>query len=382
VSIQAAEITPARVGQRSIGPGRMAALLSVGTAVPEMSCSQQDFAAIMAEILNLKGAALERWSKIIAGSGIELRHGVMRPEEVFGLTTARRMQLYEQFAPQLAHRAATQAITAARIDPADVTDLIVVSCTGFSAPGVDAALVESLGLRRTVRRSVIGFMGCFGAIIGLRAAAGACAAGAAAGESSLALVVCVELCSLHIRADRDVQNQVASALFGDGAAAAVLKGMRTSRSRAPAVGRAGIDRTPPLGCVTTGASLLLPKGHDWMSWRITDAGFAMTLAREVPAALRSHLRDFLNQSGDVRPRTCIVHPGGPGILDAVNDALELGNANGLEHSRTILRRFGNMSSATVLFVLEEAVKCRSPLPMTILAFGPGLTIESLHLLSL
>lgn len=359
-----------------------AVLLSLGTAVPDMSCSQEEFARIMASALDLKGAALERWRRIIAGSGIQQRHGVMRPEQVIGLSTQQRMIVYEREAGGLAHRAARRALNEARIDPQLITDLIVVSCTGFSAPGVDVALVQSLGLRPTVRRLMAGFMGCFGAISGLRAAAGACAARHGDDQSPIALMVCVELCSLHVRADRDVQNLVASALFGDGAAAAIVAPLGRRRPDVIDLSNASANGSSVLGLLTTGGNLLLPEGREWMTWRITDAGFAMTLAREVPAALREHLRDFVNRRGSQppRPATFIVHPGGPGILEAANDALDLDGGQGLQHSRAMLRRFGNMSSATVLFVLDEALRHHAPLPATLLAFGPGLTIESLDVL--
>lgn len=356
-----------------------AALVALGTATPELTCTQDEFAAIIESELNLQGMALQRWRRIIAGTGIDIRQGVARPEHVLHLSTAERMRLYEQSAPALAHQAARQALTRARVRPEDVTDLILVSCTGFSAPGVDAALIESLALPTTVRRTIVGFMGCFGAMPGLRAAVGACAIASPDGRRPVALVVCVELCSLHMRADDNVQNLVASALFADGAAAAVVIGTETQHGRSMDEGESA-PVFDALGALTIGANLLVPEGRGWMTWRITDAGFVMTLAREVPAALRERLPGFVNQSALRAPRTYIVHPGGPGILDAVDEALHLGGESGLEHSRQILRQFGNMSSATVLFVLDEALRHHAPLPATLLSFGPGLTIECLQLL--
>ncbi|MHC5002128.1 MAG: type III polyketide synthase, partial [Planctomycetota bacterium] len=202
------------------------------------------------------------------------------------------------------------------------------------------------------------------AVIGLRTAAGACLAT----PGATALVVCLELCSLHLRDDRDVQNQVASALFADGAAAAVVS--------APDGGGDG----PSLGRVHPGRSLLLPDGQPWMSWRVTDHGFRKTLAREDPGALRGAVRDFVEGDDlDSAAPTLVVHPGGPEILDAVDDALDLRGGRGLAASRAVLRRYGNMSSATLLFVLDEALRAGEPLPMVLLAFGPGLAIESVRL---
>ncbi len=326
----------------------------------------------MADIWNLRGAALERWRRIVRGSEIDFRHAVAPPRDVVHLSTQQRMQAYERLAPPLAAEAAAQAIERSGINPQRITDLIVVSCTGFSAPGVDAALIQRLGLRRNVRRLIIGFMGCFGGISGLRAAAAACAAD----PDAIALVVCIELCSLHMRASADIENQVASALFADGAAAAVV-----ASAAAPANEQclAPSGAVVPLGAITAARSLLLPDGADWMSWRITDAGFAMTLSRRVPGAIESSVRSFVAPEGESAPRSLIVHPGGPGVLDAVESALGPLEAPGLEPSRQTLRRFGNMSSGTVLFALDEALRRGAPLPATLLAFGPGLTFERITL---
>lgn len=352
----------------SIDPPGLPHLLGLGTAVPELSRPQREVEHMMADLWNLKGSALERWRRIIAGSGIRTRHGVMRMEDVVHLTTAQRMAAYEQLAPDLAAAAARRALSNSGVQAREITDLIVVSCTGFAAPGVDVALVEKLGLERTVRRTMIGFMGCFGAISGLRTGVGACAAN----PGAIALVVCIELCSLHMRADRSVQNQVAAALFADGAAAAVVGSGHLNE---------GLDFShTSIGQLTSGASLLMPEGKQWMSWRITDTGFAMTLTRDVPQALRNRLAEFVAGASAQRPGCFVIHPGGPGILDAADAALALSGGCGLDASWAVLGRFGNMSSATVLFVLQEAMNRDYRRPAMLLAFGPGLTIESLQLL--
>jgi predicted naringenin-chalcone synthase len=344
-----------------------ALLLGVGTAVPDVCWTQQESAQRFAQIWNLQDAALGRWQRIVAGSGISKRHGVMSPDEVVPLTTAQRMNAYERYAPPLAERAACRALQAAGIEPRRITDLVIVSCTGFSAPGLDVALIERLNLKPTTRRTTIGFMGCFGGINGLRIASALCTAD----ENAVVLLVCAELCSLHMRRESDVQNQVASALFADGAAAAVLGNERRAGDAA--------ENGEHLARIGQSASLLLPEGREWMTWRITDAGFAMTLTRDVPVALRNSVAQFVRDLGAPPNATFIVHPGGPGVLDAVDDALQLGDGLGLECSRRILRDFGNMSSGTVLFVLQEALQCAHALPAVLLAFGPGLTIEGLLL---
>ncbi len=301
------------------------------------------------------------------GSKIDRRHSVLPVEAVMGLSTKQRMEAYEHHAPPLAEDAVRCALANADIDAQDVTDLIIVSCTGFSAPGLDITLIHRLGMRLTVKRTIIGFMGCFGAIIGLRSAVSACLAD----PDAVVVVVCLELCSLHVRRDFSAQNQVASALFADGAAVAIVVGERMAIERESAVG---------IGRLTIGHSRLIPEGRDWMTWRITDEGFAMTLTRQVPVILRKRIASYVAGVAPQRPNCYIVHPGGPGILDAVDSGLSLQGRSGLDSARTVLRRFGNMSSCTVLFVLKQALADGYQLPGLMLAFGPGLSIESLAIL--
>ena len=345
-----------------VEPAPWPCLAGLGTACPRLRLEQAVVSRQLAKLWGLSGARLARWHRIVAGTGIDYRHGVLPLEQVMGLSTAQRMDLYERHAPPLARTAAREALERACVDPADVTDLVVVSCTGFSAPGLDVDLIESLGLRPTVRRTMIGFMGCFGAIVGLRNAA----ATAGADPAAVVLVLSVELCSLHVRADRSTQNQVASALFADGAAAAVVTGRRDSKAPGPRLAR-----------LSRGHTRLIPEGRDWMTWRITDQGFAMTLAREVAAALRETVAEVVLEGAVTPPRSFVVHPGGPAILDAIDSGLGLDGGRGLEVSRRILRDYGNMSSATILFVLAEALRTGHRPPAMLLAFGPGLTIETL-----
>lgn len=347
-------------------PSTRPSLLGLGTANPTLRWSQEDLATEMAAIWGLRGEALERWRRIVAGSEIDQRCGVLPVRDVVGMSTAQRMAAYEAHAPALAAEAARRALERSNVPPERVTDVLVVTCTGFAAPGVDVELIRRLGLRADVRRTIIGFMGCFGAMTGLRTAAGA----TSADPAGVALLVCVELCSLHMRADRDVQNQVAAALFADGAAAAVVAG-REAR---------GLGEGAVIARVGPSHSRLIERGRDWMSWRITDDGFAMTLTREVPAALRRCIGQFVTSTVPPQPRTLVVHPGGPGILDAVGAGLALDGRDDLDAARAVLRRSGNMSSATVLYVLEEALRRGGELPALLMAFGPGLSVEGQVLL--
>ncbi|MHC4948968.1 MAG: type III polyketide synthase [Planctomycetota bacterium] len=342
--------------------GRRPRLLGLGRALPALRLDPAAVERTLADAWGLEGARRRRWARMVAGTGIERRFGVAPPARILDLTTAGRMALYERAAPPLAAEAAANALRAAGVTAADVTDVVVVSCTGFSAPGLDAALVPRLGLAPTVRRTVVGFMGCFGGITGLRTAAGLCSAD----PRGVALVVCVELCSLHARRCAGADNQVASALFADGAAAAVVAGP-------DAGGPAGLARIGP------GHTRLLPEGRDWMTWRITDAGFAMTLAPRIPALLEERVRGFVDVVGAGPRAACVVHPGGPAIVDAVERGLGSPGPVAFEAARRVLRRHGNMSSATILFVLDEALRDGVRPPLVLLAFGPGLTLEALPL---
>ena len=358
------QIHPTRSGRATTAE---ALLVGLGLATPKPCFSQAQIAQRLADMWGLTGQAAERWQRIVDGSKIDQRHSVMPVEEVVGLSTKQRMESYEHHAPPLAEDAVRCALTNAGINAQDVTDLIIVSCTGFSAPGLDIALIHRLGMSLTVKRTIIGFMGCFGAINGLRSAVRTCVAD----PDAVVVVVCVELCSLHVRRDPSAQNQVASALFADGAAVAIVVGER----RAIEHGRVGIGR------LTIGHSRLIPEGRDWMTWRITDEGFAMTLTRQVPVILRQRIASYVASVAPQRPNCYVVHPGGAGILDAVDSGLDLQGRSGLDSARTVLRRFGNMSSCTVLFVLDQVLGDSYQLPGLMLAFGPGLSIESLALLS-
>ena len=362
-------VTP--LGTREVEPA-WPRLAGLGTATPALALAASDTHDRLARLWGLSGRELDRWRRIVDGTGIEMRYGVLAPEEIVGLSTEARMKAYERLAPGLAERAARTALDDAAVGADRVTDLVVVSCTGFSAPGVDVALVRQLGLAPTVRRTIIGFMGCFGAVVGLRSAVGACAAD----SRSVCLVVCVELCTLHLRADRSPDNMVASALFGDGAAAAVVVGNEVELSRAAAGGAAAVGR------LTNGFGRLIPEGRDWMTWRVTDAGFAMTLDRCVPAALKSAVAAIAEEAAESAgtvPDCYVVHPGGPGILDAVNEGLALAGGFGIEAARAILRRYGNMSSSAILFVLSETLRHGYRPPALLLAFGPGLAVETVTL---
>jgi predicted naringenin-chalcone synthase len=357
-------------------------LAGTGTAVPSLSISQADAARVWATYAGVEGKRARTLSALYRRSGIAKRHSVLlehpgdssvpRPsffepvrfEGDLGPTTRDRMDRFEADAPPLAKRAAEAAIRAAGVGPGDLTHLVTVSCTGFFAPGLDTTLVGLLGLPETIERTHVGFMGCHGALNGLRVASSF----VGAHPSARVLVASVELCTLHMSYHWEPDTLVANSLFGDGSGAVV--GLSSS-----GLGGNGCWRLASSG------TCRLPESEDAMSWRIGDHGFRMTLAPTVPDIIEAHLGAWLSgwldaqglSTGDVA--TWAVHPGGPRILRAVEDALDL-PPEAHSVSREVLSEFGNMSSATILFILDRVRRADAPRPCVALAFGPGLVAEA------
>lgn len=285
----------------------------------------------------------------------------------FGPTTGARMLRYEANALKLAEQASRQALEDSAIDADGVTHLITVSCSGFQSPGFDLGLVEQLGLRRDLVRTHIGFMGCHGAFNALRSAA----AFLAQNPSATILICCVELCSIHQQYTGDADQIVANALFSDGAASIVC------RSAAPETAAWQL---------LSQASYVVPGTSECMGWRIGDHGFQMSLSPRVPEViqqqLRPHIVAWLRRCGTSLEEigAWAVHPGGPRILLACSQALDL-ERSALDASRAVLADYGNMSSPTILFILKSMAKEGVRGPCVALAFGPGLTIEAGLLMS-
>ncbi len=280
-----------------------------------------------------------------------------------GPTTATRMRRYVAEAPALAAQAAEAALAQARVAPSAIRHLVTVSCTGFGAPGFDLALIERLGLDRGVSRTHVGFMGCHGALNGLRVARGL----AVTEPGALVLVAAVELCSLHHHYGWHPERLVANALFADGAAAVV--------------GLCEAARDPADWQLRTSGSRIVADTSDLMSWQIGDHGFEMTLSAKVPAVIEAELRpwmeEWLARAGTSLAEigSWAVHPGGPRILTSVQTTLGL-PPDALAPSREILASHGNMSSPTVLFILDRLRQSNAPRPCVALGFGPGLAIEA------
>ena len=278
-----------------------------------------------------------------------------------GPRTGSRSERYAVEAPTLAIQAAGAAILDSGLSAKQITHVITVSCTGFGSPGIDISLIDELGLPGTTQRVQVGFMGCHAAINGLRVAQGLLAANPTANI----LMCCVELCSLHYQYGFDPDRIVSGALFADGAAAVIL-----SKD----------DSTTELGEVVATGSCLVPNSREAMTWKIGDHGFEMTLSAQVPSLIESELRDYLqgwlhDQGESIESiEGWAVHPGGVRILSATETALGM-EQDSLTVSRGVLNDHGNMSSATMLFILERFARQSQPKPWLMLGFGPGLEIE-------
>jgi prepilin-type processing-associated H-X9-DG protein len=238
-----------------------------------------------------------------------------------------------------------------------------VSCTGFRAPGVDVGLIKGLGLKPTTVRTNVGFMGCHGAINGLRTAS----AYVGADVHAKVLLCCVELSSVHHYYGWNPKKMVGNALFADGSAAVVgtpANGPSDDAWRVMATG-----------------SCLFPDSEYAMSWDVGDHGFDMMLSTRVPNLIQQNLRPWLTQWLGENGLTIrevgswAVHPGGPRVLTSVEEAIGLPTGS-CEISRRILAGHGNMSSPTVLFILNELRKANAPRPCVALGFGPGLVAEA------
>ena len=336
-----------------------ATVAAVASALPEQSGSQQELWDERYRHHYGDDAAVRRvWLRC----GVERRHGVVDPiaEGVAEWGTGRRMERFVAEALPLGRRALESAIARAGATPADVDLLMVVSCTGYATPGLDILLARDLGMRADVQRLHVGHMGCYAAIPGLAAVADAASA-----RDRLAVMLCVELTTLHIqRAERKLEQIVAHALFGDGAAAAVVR-----------PSGAGLEVVDVAAHTDTSTAEL-------MTWDVTDYGFRMGLSPKVPSAVREHVAPvvdrLLERNGLTRGGVAawVVHPGGPAIVDAAGEALGL-EERALEPSRATLREVGNCSSATVLLVLERLIadgNVPAGSHVVALAFGPGLTL--------
>ena len=354
-------------------------ILGIGTAQPTHLIEQADAAEFAVSINGVSAEHARTLQVLYRRSGVERRGSVLLkcaagPEErqsfFFppedeadrGPSTADRMAQYAAEAPALALTAVRGALAEAAIPLESIKHLVTASCTGFAAPGFDIVLMNELPLSPDVSRTHVGFMGCHAAINALRVAS----AMVAKDPGSRVLVCAAELCSLHFQYGHEPDSMVSNALFADGAAAAVLG--------------AGTPSPDDWSLVKTG-SHLFADSLSAMSWHIGDRGFEMRLSNRVPELIAADLKPWVEswlaaeglELDDVA--SWAIHPGGPRIVSAVMSALEL-PAGADAVSRQTLSECGNMSSPTLLFILDELRRRHAPRPCVALGFGPGLVVET------
>jgi alkylresorcinol/alkylpyrone synthase len=342
-----------------------AVMAGIGVAHPPVTSQEEIWEGFFSE--HYRGVARGLAKRVFANSGVRTRHGVVNPilEDPSRWSTSQRMQRYLVEALPLGKDAVSAALGQAGLAGGEVGMLVVCSCTGYVTPGLDILLARDLGLPPDARRVFVGHMGCYAAVPGLGVAADYVAL-----NGRPAVLLCVELSSLHVQPPTvDPQQVVAHALFSDAAAAVVL---------VP-------DRAGP--AVAEVASLTDTTTADHMTWHVTDLGFRMGLSPHVPDVLSRHVGPLItgllarHDLGLADVESWAVHPGGPRILDVVQDQLGL-DAAAMRPSRETLAEHGNCSSPTVLLVLDRLVRTRTeedgPMvadgPLVAMAFGPGLTL--------
>ena len=351
---------------------------SVATAVPETHYPQALTKDLILEHFSLGRLEQRLLKRIYHHSGINKRHSVITDwlagdeggaffdpvsNTLHTPSTKVRNDLYIEHSKALFHQAACRVLAQSNTPASAVTHVITASCTGFFAPGPDYFLVRSLGLNVSTNRYHLGFMGCFAAFPALRMAQSICQAD----PSANVLVVCAELCTLHLKYTTEMDDMIATSVFADGAAAALVS---SEAGETPALAIDALETT------------LAPDSEADMAWTIGDHGFDIVLSTYVPEVIRANIQNVLSplfaRYGIYQEDIAhwAVHPGGRAILDKLEHALSLEDDH-LAPSRQVLHDYGNMSSPTVLFVLAETLK-RAHVGARVLglAFGPGLTVES------
>lgn len=354
-------------------------ILALETAVPAYAIDQNTFALNLAQALDLDQSSRNLMLKIFQNSRIKTRYSAIPdyqhpdlkgdlysgfPQQIPDMLA--RNELYKKEAPELALQACRKALSSWG-KASEITHVIAVSCTGMMAPGIEFILIEKLGLSSKCMRFGINFMGCFGAFRAIAVGS----ALASQNPNHRILIVCTELCSLHMQTKNDINTFVGNALFSDGAASIIIgAGLRAFEK--------------PLWEIHQQSAFAIPNSLQNMTWEIGNHGFLMHLSEKVPASIKKYIFQFIQEL--IGPERILddyawaVHPGGKAILNAVANVCNLNSSKDLSLSWEVLEKFGNMSSATFLFVLDMMRKNEKSKEWSIgLGFGPGLSLEGVLL---
>ena len=361
-------------------------IISIGLANPEHQIDQQKVFEFMGKAHGFQGTELGRLKALYRATGIKKRYSVIPDYSSTDISqwefypqneqlspfpsTKRRLEAYRGEAAILSQKAVQAALEQTRLQPKDFTHLITISCTGMYAPGLDIDLVHGLGLKTSVERTCVNFMGCYAAFTGIKLGDQICKAN----PEAKVLIVATELCTIHFQKESDEDNLVANAIFGDGSAAVIMSSTKEDSLNSVVL--------QPNGFLNE----LYPEGSTEMAWNIGDYGFEMRLSTYVPALVEKGIAELVDRlkekSGDENISHFAFHPGGKRILEVIESELGLDRTSDWA-GRKVLENYGNMSSPTVLFVLktlwETLTEGNQNEQILSLAFGPGLTMESMLL---
>jgi len=353
-------------------------IISIATAVPQFCHRQSNILQFMQNAYGLDDTEKRKLSFLYSQSAIETRYSVLEdfslPKDEWRFLTQldnafptleKRLELYKKEALPLSIKAIQKCIEG-NISAKEITHLITVSCTGMSAPGLDLEIMEEMDLPKNIFRTSVNFMGCYAAIHALKMADMICNAD----DDAQVLIVSTELCTLHFQKQYTLDNAASSLLFSDGSAAVLVS---NDQSRKNSISLNGFYSTVAF------------KGSQDMAWELSSKGFLMTLSGYIPQLIEEDISGLVieslqknNLSKEAITHWCI-HPGGRKILDTIEKKLGLCEC-ALQHSRNVLRNYGNMSSPTILFVLKEMMddlkRTKKPANIFGVAFGPGLTMET------
>lgn len=359
---------------------------AIGTAVPPFSYTQKEIIDFITDSVGLNPTEKRRLGAVYRATGIERRYSVLndhlksqgnytffpnKSTESFP-STKKRMELYRENAPSLAINAVTACLETfveenKRSVLDGITHVITVSCTGMYAPGLDIDIIRHFKMQTTIHRTAINFMGCYGAFNAIKTAYAICKAD----KHASVLIICLELCSIHFQAPKKLDQLISTSVFGDGAAALIIQSHSKSYRYL---------KLEDFYCN------ILPQSDKEMTWRIADSGFDIVLSSYVPELIQSGIASFFDIFLQKKSLTLqdiqqyAIHPGGMKILQACESALGITK----DHNRfsyDVLRDYGNMSSATIVFVLkkiwDQLMDSSTAQNILCCAFGPGLTLESM-----
>lgn len=354
----------------------MSRIVSIGTAVPEYKHSQDDILKFMLRAMPKEAEKEKRLlSYIFKKSGISNRYSVLpdfnmtNDAALFGLqqdlvpSVEDRMQIYLQKAPELLVKAIDKCLE--NVDRNQITHIITVSCTGLSAPGLDVELVDQLGLADSVERSCVNFMGCHGGFHALKQAFYICSHHPHANV----LIADVELSTIHFQNNTSNDEMLANTLFADGAAAVLVSGVDSDYS-------SEVD-------INNFHSKLVLKGKSAMAWNVSSQGFLMNLSTQVPDLISHDFQQLLKPvfekdlpNLNIDDVIWAFHPGGLRVLDSITKIAGITKEQ-IKASYSVLEKYGNMSSCTIFFVLEQLMQeiTSSEKPVVAAGFGPGLSME-------